>query len=94
MMKRILISIVMVMALAATSAFAQNKNAPAKKPAAKPAAGAAAASDTGGTMKKTTKKKRRHRRKKASGGAMANTNSGSMKPAPKPPVKKGNSNKK
>jgi Ni/Co efflux regulator RcnB len=92
MMKRILISIVMVMALAATSAFAQNKNTPAKKPAAKPAAGAAA--DTGGTMKKTTKRKRRHRRKKASGGGMANTNSGSMKPAPKPPVKKGNSNKK
>ena len=52
-MKRILISIVMVMALAATSAFAQNKNT-AKKPAAKPAAGAAAASNTGGTTKKTT----------------------------------------
>ena len=89
-MKRILISIVMVMALAATSAFAQNKNTPAKKPAAKPAA--AATTNTGGTMKKTTKRKRRH--KKSSGGAMANTNSGAMKPTPKPPVKKGNSNKK
>ena len=87
-MKRILISIVMVMALAATSAFAQNKNAPAKKPAAKPAAGAAAASNTGGTTKKTTKRKRRHR--KSSGGAKANANTGAMKPA----AKKGNSNKK
>jgi len=65
MMKRILISAVLALALAGTSAFAaQNKNA--KKPAAKPAA---AAPSNAGTMKAAPKRhKKRH--KKSSGGTM------------------------
>ena len=64
-MKRILISAVLALAIAGTSAFAaQNKNA--KKPAAKPAA-AAATSNTG-TMKKAAPKRHKKRHKKSSGG--------------------------
>ena len=63
-MKRILISAVLALALAGTSAFAaQNKNA-AKKPAAKTTntamaktAAKAANSNAGGTMKAKTKNK-------------------------------------
>jgi len=81
-MKRILISAVLALALAGTSAFAaQNKNAPAKKPAAKPAA---AATDTG-AKKPGGKKHHRRKKKKASsntGGSMTGT------------AKKGNTNKK
>lgn len=60
-MKRILISSVLALALAGTTAFAaQNKNAP-KKPAAKPKnAAAATMSDTG-----AKKPVRRHRRRAA-----------------------------
>src|SRR6185436_15078225 len=72
MMKRILITAVLALALAGTSAFAaQNKNAP-KKPAAKPAA--AAATNTG-TMKAAPKKhKKRHHKK--SGGTMTTMKKG------------------
>jgi Ni/Co efflux regulator RcnB len=71
MMKRILISAVLALALAGTSAFAaQNKNA--KKPAAKPAA---AAPSNAGTMKAAPKRhKKRH--KKSSGGTMTTTKKG------------------
>jgi hypothetical protein len=70
-MKRILISAVLALALAGTSAFAaQNKNA--KKPAAKPAA---AAPSNAGTMKAAPKRhKKRH--KKSSGGTMTTTKKG------------------
>jgi len=71
-MKRIIISAVLALALAGTSAFAaQNKNA--KKPAAKPAA--AAATSSTGTMKAAPKKhKKRH--KKSSGGTMTTMKKG------------------
>jgi hypothetical protein len=71
MMKRILISAVLALALAGTSAFAaQNKNA--KKPAAKPAA---AAPSNAGTMKAAPKRhKKRH--KKSSGGTMTTMKKG------------------
>jgi len=70
-MKRILISAVLALALAGTSAFAaQNKNA--KKPAAKPAA---AAPSNAGTMKAAPKRhKKRH--KKSSGGTMTTMKKG------------------
>ena len=70
-MKRILISAVLALALAGTSAFAaQNKNA--KKPAAKPAA---AAPSNAGTMKAAPKRhKKRH--KKSSGGKMTTMKKG------------------
>jgi hypothetical protein len=71
-MKRILISAVLAIALAGTSAFAaQNKNA--KKPAAK-TSNTAMASNTG-TMKAKTKH-RRKRKAKAKSASTSNSNSG------------------
>ena len=88
-MKRILISAVLALALAGTTAFAaQNKNKPAPKPAAaKPAAtkNAAPATMSGSSTKK--KKKKHHRR-----AAAKTTDTGNM--AKKPAPKKGNANKK
>lgn len=87
-MKRILISAVLALALAGTTAFAaQNKNAPAKKPAVKTAA--ASMSNTG--AKKPAVKKRRKR----AATKVANANAGSTMTgvAKKPAAKKGNSNK-
>ena len=77
-MKRILITAVLALALAGTSAFAaQNKNA--KKPA--PKAAPAAAAPSTGTMKAAPKKHHKKRHKKSSGGTMTT-------------MKKGNANKK
>lgn len=71
-MKRILITAVLALALAGTSAFAaQNKNA--KKPAAKPAA-AAATSNTG--KMKAAPKRHKKRHKKSSGGTMTTMKKG------------------
>ena len=88
-MKRILISAVLALALAGTTAFAaQNKNKPAPKPAAaKPAASKNAAPAT--MSGPSTKKKKRHH-KKRSAKKMADTGNMAKKPAPK----KGNANKK
>jgi hypothetical protein len=72
-MKRILISAVLAIALAGTTAFAaQNKNA--KKPAAK-TSNTAMASNTGGTK---TKSKGKHKRKttKRHAAAASNSNAG------------------
>jgi hypothetical protein len=88
-MKRILISAVLALALAGTTAFAaQNKNKPAPKAAAaKPAASknAPAATMSGSTTKK--KKKKHHKR-----SAAKTMDTGNM--AKKPAPKKGNTNKK
>jgi hypothetical protein len=79
-MKRILISAVLALALAGTSAFAaQNKNA-AKKPAAKPA-NTAMASNTG-TMKAKPKAKRKRKAKAKAAASNSNTG-GTMKPKAK-----------
>jgi len=91
-MKRILISAVLALALAGTTAFAaQNKNKPAPKPAAaKPAAtkNAPAATMSGST----TKKKKKHHKKahRKAGAEKMETGNMAKKPAPK----KGNTNKK
>jgi hypothetical protein len=89
-MKRILISAVLALALAGTTAFAaQNKNKPAPKAAAaKPAASknAPAATMSGSTTKKK-KKKKHHKR-----AAAKTMDTGNM--AKKPAPKKGNTNKK
>lgn len=88
-MKRLMISAVLALALGATTAFAaQNKNAPAKKPAAKPTA-AAATSNTG-AKKPAVHKRRKHAAKTMANANAAGTMSGAAK---KPAVKKGNSNK-
>jgi len=74
-MKRILISAVLALALAGTTAFAaQNKNA-AKKPAAK-TTNTAMASNTGGM--KTKSKTRRHRKGKTGASKASNSNAGGM----------------
>jgi hypothetical protein len=88
-MKRILISAVLALALAGTTAFAaQNKNKPAAKPA--PAKPAVAKNSAPATMSgSSTKKKKRHHRR---GGATKTAATGNM--AKKPAAKKGNTNKK
>lgn len=63
-MKRILISAVLALALAGTTAFAaESKNAPAKKPVAKPAA--AATTMSGAAAKKPAAKKHKKHKKHA-----------------------------
>jgi hypothetical protein len=86
-MRRTLISSVIALALAGTTAFAA-QSTPAKKPAAKPAA--AAPSDTG-TMKTAvkTKHKKKHRKAKAKTASSDTGATMTKKPAPK----KGNANK-
>jgi hypothetical protein len=89
-MKRIVISTVLALALAGTTAFAaQNKNAPAKKPAAKTTA--AATTSNSGPKKPAAKKKH----KKHAAKPMANSNAGGTMTgaAKKPTARKGNSNK-
>ena len=72
MMKRILISAVLALALAGTTAFAaQNKNAP-KKSTAKPAA---SATSNAGTMK-SSGKKRHHKKRHKKGHKKADSDSG------------------
>jgi len=87
LMKRILISAVLALALAGTSAFAaQNKNAPAKKPAAKTAnknaGGAAPAAGGSSTMSsgKSHGKKKHHRKSSKA----SNAEGGGTAPAKKP----------
>ena len=58
-MKRILISIVMVMALGATSAFAENTASPSN-----PTGGAAAATTSLAAVHKSSEKKKKHHKKK------------------------------
>jgi hypothetical protein len=90
-MKRIVISTVLALALAGTTAFAaQNKNAPAKKPAAKTTAAATTTSNSG--PKKPAAKKKH---KKQAAKPMANSNAGGTMTgaAKKPTARKGNSNK-
>jgi hypothetical protein len=87
-MKRIVISAVLALALAGTTAFAaQTKTATAKSSTAKPAAA--------GTMTTTGAKKHVKRRKKHAAKTMADSNAaGTMTgAAKKPAIKKGKSNK-
>jgi hypothetical protein len=64
-MKRTIITGTMLLALAATSAFAaQNKNAGSKKPAAKPAAAASNSNAKGGASTGGSKKGHRRHHKK------------------------------
>ena len=78
-MKRILISAVLALALAGTSAFAaQNKNTGGKKPASK-TSNTTMASNTGGSKSKgKSKSKRRHKKGKGKGSANKNAGGGSM----------------